>query len=65
MAYADLEVFVRALPDGGHAVDMRFRRADGSADSELASNVPITLDLAALNVLLGDPAVYGRATQLR
>lgn len=61
MPYADLEVFVQALPGSGYAIDLRFRRADGTTDSELASNISIQIDLPALQALLHDPAAYGRA----
>ncbi|NTW97589.1 MAG: hypothetical protein HGB28_03470, partial [Oscillochloris sp.] len=60
MAHADLEVLIQRWSDGGYAVDMRFRTADGQADTELALNVPIKLDLAALLERSNDPQAYGR-----
>jgi hypothetical protein len=61
MPYAELEIFIQRLPDGQYAVDLRFRQADGATDSDLASNVPITLDLTRLKALATNPAAYGRA----
>jgi len=60
MLYADLEVIVQQLPDGSHAVDMRFRAEPGDVDRELALNVPVTIDKVALLSNALDPVPYGQ-----
>jgi len=60
MLYADLEVIIQRLPDGSHAVDMRFRAEPGDVDRELALNVPVTIDKAALLSNALDPVPYGQ-----
>jgi tetratricopeptide (TPR) repeat protein len=61
MPYADLEVIIQRWPERGYAIDLRFRTANGEADTELAVNVPLALDFARLRELSNDPAGYGRA----
>lgn len=60
MPFADLEILIQRWPEGGFAVDLRFRDAQSDVDTELALNVPIGLDAEALLGLGADPADYGR-----
>ncbi|MFV9504062.1 MAG: hypothetical protein AB4911_05790 [Oscillochloridaceae bacterium umkhey_bin13] len=59
--YADLEVIIQRMADGGHAVDLRFRADAGDLDRDLALNVPITIAFAPLIELLNDAQQYGAA----
>lgn len=60
MPFADLEILIQRWPEGGFAVDLRFRDTQSDVDTELALNVPIGLDLEELLSLGTDPADYGR-----
>ena len=60
--YADLELSLHRR-EAGYAVEMRFSQPDSDAEIRLGQGQPISaqLDVAALQMLITDPAAYGKA----
>lgn len=61
MSYAELEIAVQCVPDGSYTIDMRFRAEPGDLDRELAINVPLSINKAALLASSTDQQAYGKA----
>lgn len=58
---ATLKLTIRRFPDSSHIVDAELTSDASAAPSQLASNVPVVFDKAALLAVESDPATYGRA----
>lgn len=61
MPHATIELHIRRLPDGSLIVDATLTSSVSAAPVQLATGVPVTLDVAQLLALSNDPAAYGRA----
>lgn len=60
--FADLEMSFHKREDGKYSVELRLSQPDSEADTRLGSGAPINVefDFATLQVMIADPAEYGK-----
>lgn len=61
MNEADLELSVRAGSDGAFVADLRFCAPDSAVDTEMATGIPLAIDLEQLRALTMDISAYSQA----